>query len=361
MHSNCSEEKHEEEINNLVLTNGSPRDDEALADSGCTDHFMKAGAPVDQKIPAKNPIQIKMPNGAYEKSTHTCVLRIPGLPEKLREGHVVPGLSHSSLLSIKKLTRGGCIVIFRDEICEIFYNNKLVLTGRSVGPGGLWVVPINGQEQPLAQATEISQNPPPLAAATVYTLPYKQQKMRYMHQTFFAMPAQTLEKAIQNDQLRGFPCMNVKDIRKHLAPSPATAKGRMKKPKQGIRSTRKNQCEEVMDAEDMHPTNRSKTSEGGGEHEANFFCFAALADKEKGTVYTDATGALPVMSLNGKQYYIVMYEYDNNYIHALPVSDLRDVTVVAAVDDFFKEMEEKGHKPRLNVSDNQAANALKNS
>ena len=150
---------------------------------------MKEGAPVDNIQPADPPIQIKMPNGVLEKSTHTCELRIPGLPKKLREGHIVPGLSHSSLLSIKKLTRGGCIVIFKDDVCEIYYKKKLVLTGRSMGPGDLWIVPINGQEQPAAQSTETAQNPPQLAAATVYTLPYKQQKMRYMHQTF--LPCQS--------------------------------------------------------------------------------------------------------------------------------------------------------------------------
>ena len=128
----------------------------------------------------------------------------------------------------KEIDKRGLHCHFKDEVCEVYYKEKLVLTGRSVGPGGLWVVPINGQEDPVAQASEILQNPPPLAAVTVYTLPYKEQKMRYMQHTFFTVPAQTLEKAIQNDQLRGFPCMNVKDIRRHLAPSPATAKGRMK-------------------------------------------------------------------------------------------------------------------------------------
>ena len=106
-----------------------------------------------------------------------------------------------------------------------------------------------------------------------------------MHQTFFAMPEQTLEKAIGNGQLRGFPCMNIKDICRYLAPSPATAKGRMKKPKAGIRSTRNSKSEIVKEeeeyAEDMHPTDGSTSSEGVIEKENNMFCFAALADKEK--------------------------------------------------------------------------------
>jgi hypothetical protein len=84
-----------------------------------------------------------MPNGSVEKSTHTCYLRIPGLPKKLRKGHIVPDLSHSSLVSIKNLCKGGCEVIFKEEICEIMYKNKIALTGRTVGLGDLWILPID--------------------------------------------------------------------------------------------------------------------------------------------------------------------------------------------------------------------------
>ena len=94
-----------------------PKATEAIADTGTTDHFLRDEAPCDEKEIAKKQIEIEMPNGAIEKSTHTCYLRIPGLPKELRKGHVVPGLSHSSLVSIKKLCKGGCEVIFKEEIC----------------------------------------------------------------------------------------------------------------------------------------------------------------------------------------------------------------------------------------------------
>ena len=55
---------------------------------------------------------------------------------------------------------------------------------------------------------------------------------------------------------------------------------------------------------------------------SNVFCFATLADKSKGTLYTDATGALPVWSVNGNQYCYVAYDYDTNYVHTVPVKDL---------------------------------------
>ena len=56
----------------------------------------------------------------------------------------------------------------------------------------------------------------------------------------------------------------------------------------------------------------------------NVFCYAALADKHTGTMYTDATGALPAVSLEGNQYYFVAYAYDPNYIFTLPLQNLRD-------------------------------------
>ena len=51
-------------------------------------------------------------------------------------------------------------------------------------------------------------------------------------------------------------------------------------------------------------------------------------------MYTDATGALPVMFLDGHQYYIVAYDYDNNFIEAKEVSDLKDETIVETVQKY---------------------------
>ena len=95
------------------------------------------------------------------------------------------------------------------------------------------------------------------------------------------MPPTTLEKAISNNQLKGIPMMN--DRRRN-----------------SLKKSWKNKSGWI---EDMQPEAGSTASEGVPANN-NVFCFAALAEKEKGTVYTDTTGALPVMSLDGHQYYI---------------------------------------------------------
>ena len=77
----------------------------------------------------------------------------------------------------------------------------------------------------------------------------------------------------------------------------------------------------------MHPTDANTASEGGNT-DNNIFCYAALAEKEIGTIYTDVTGALPVLSIDGHQYHVVTYDCDNNFIEAREVSGLKDETIV---------------------------------
>ena len=57
-------------------------------------------------------------------------------------------------------------------------------------------------------------------------------------------------------------------------------------------------------------------------------------------------------------YYIVAYEYDNSFIGAKEVSDLKDETIIETVQKIFDRMEESDHRPLLNMTDNQTAQPL---
>jgi hypothetical protein len=129
----------------------------------------------------------------------------------------------------------------------------------------------------------------------------------------FCPPTQTLIKAINNGQLKGFPHMTADNVRKHLEPSPATTKGQLKMNKQGIRSTKPAQTPIPAPPQANH-----------------IFCFSAMANKTKRTLYHDLTGRLPVMSLEGNQY------IKNHFISGLCTTDsnfplqLRDQLAVQA-------------------------------
>ena len=84
-----------------------------------------------------------------------------------------------------------------------------------------------------------------------------------------------------------------------------------------------------------------------------------MADKQTGTTYTDQTGALPVLSLDGLQYFFIAYDYDTNYISAKPISNLKYESIIAAFESVFNELKNKGHKPTFNVTDNQCTKPIK--
>ena len=56
---------------------------------------------------APNPLSITLPDGKMVHSTHTCDVKIPGLPHVL-EGHIVPALNVASLIGIRILCKIGC-------------------------------------------------------------------------------------------------------------------------------------------------------------------------------------------------------------------------------------------------------------
>ena len=97
----------------------------------------------------------------------------------------------------------------------------------------------------------------------------------------------------------------------------------------------------------------------GSQGASNVFCCAALGDAVSGTFYTDMTGAFPVMSLEGKQYYFVAYYYDTSAIFAIPFTYLGDETIITAFTEVFEELVEKGYTPTFNVTDNQATTPIK--
>ena len=79
----------------------------------------------------------------------------------------------------------------------------------------------------------------------------------------------------------------------------------------------------------------------------------------EGTLYTDATCALQVRSIDVNQNCYVENDYDKNYVHTFLVEDLTDTTIIKTFDMTFEGMEQKGHKPCLNITNIQAVAPLK--
>ena len=117
-----------------------------IADAGATGHFLQPGAPAINIKRTKHPISISQPDGGKLVSTHECEINNPKLPKGARKAHIVPGLAHTSPVSVKMWIYAGCFVTYGENVI-VYYNEKVVWKGPRENLTGLWVLPLKNNIQ----------------------------------------------------------------------------------------------------------------------------------------------------------------------------------------------------------------------
>eukprot|EP00804_Cyclotella_cryptica_P001830 CCRYP_018403-RA/>CCRYP_018403-RA protein AED:0.65 eAED:0.23 QI:0/0/0/1/1/1/2/0/799 len=203
---------------------------EAIADSGATAHFLLPNVPINNKRHAEHPLNITLPDGEVIQSTHVGNLNLPGLGDAATLAHVVPGLAHSSLLSIKQLCDNGCHVIFTKKDCKVYRKAELMLEGKRHPATGLWVVPTSNHKISAKPNTAFTSH----AAHNAYQTSSRAKLVQFLHQCAFSPPPSTWIKAINNNQFSSWPGLTADAVRRYLPDSTATAIGHMKKTPAGV-------------------------------------------------------------------------------------------------------------------------------
>jgi hypothetical protein len=166
-----------------------------------------------------------------------------------------------------------------------------------------------------------------------------------------------------------------KIILKYLNPSPATAKGHMKRPRHGIKSTCPKPNESVPPLLHVVPLpvglplpdnfvplaipGPNLIGDDCNESIANVFCFGVFAERHSGIVYNNLTGNFPFVSFDGSVYFLVLYHYEANTILAAPITTLEDLSILHTYEENFEQLAQKGFKPKLKVMDNQVTKHMK--
>ncbi len=227
---------------------------QAIADTGATSIFIMEGTDVDNKRPAMVPLTINLPDGKWEQSTHVCDIRIPGLPTVFT-GHIVPSLRIASLIGIRPLCKAGCKVIFDNKKCNVVFDGVVILRGFKDPSTNLWTLPIPTKVCTAPEPTVLPRPGPcntcaphiPMDTSDTYTgvtlatfthsIQTWANPVKFAHQSLCNPKISTLLKAVHQGFLKGCPNLLETLILKYLNPSLATAKGHMKRPHHGLRST----------------------------------------------------------------------------------------------------------------------------
>ncbi len=222
---------------------------QAVADTGATSIFVMDGIDVINRRVATKPLTMNLPDGRKVKSMHVCDITIPGLPGTLT-GHIIPALKTALLIGIHPLCKVGCKVVFDDVKCDVVYKGRVILQGYKDLSTDLWTLPIKIEgmrttpshkdlPRPCPGIGHAPHPPQDISDRAAFLHPIRTQanNVKFAHQSLCNPKISTLLKATQQGFLKGGPYISVKLINKYLNPSPATAKGHMKRPCHGIQST----------------------------------------------------------------------------------------------------------------------------
>jgi hypothetical protein len=85
--------------------------------------------------------------------------------------------------------------------------------------------------------------------------------------------------------------------------------------------------------------------------------FASLHEA-KGQIFTDQPGRFLVPSSSGNEYFLLLYDYDSNYIHAEPMPNRTAKSIVNAYTKAHATLVQAGLRPQLQRLDNEASKLL---
>ena len=267
------------------------------------------------------------------KTSAELRLNLPTLPPNARTAYLLPGLAHN-LLALPQLCDNGCTVTFTKKGVTASIDGTTVLRGWRDPTSNLWRVPIND-----INIKETQQ----FAANMMYDCANLEQLTHFYHACCFAPVADTWINAINKGYFRGWPNLTAKNVRKYIGNTPATIMGHLQQKKQGLRSTKKQEDEEIIQNENNKKTN---------------LLFIALEDIE-GKLYSDQTGKFPRTSSRGMKYIMVFYVYDANAIIGYPLRNKTAAEMLITYKEVYKKLTKCGYKPSLHKLDNELSKEVR--
>ena len=282
-----------------------------------------------------------LPNGNTMISTHTANLNIPTIPMQATQVHIFPDMEGSTpLLSIGNLCDHGCIATYDKDKVIIKRNNEIILIGYRHPVTKLWMIDFSNANSPTMHSSA--------ASTIVHHDITTAQRVAFFHAAMGSPVISTLLDAMD----RGFiniPAFTQEMIKRNLPVSTATSKGHLDRTRSGIQSTRPpvSTLGEKESKDEVMPTTVIQTK-------TNIVRVKLLnSDQVTGRNYNDMTGRFPVTSITGKNYMLVMYNVDANYIHIEAMNDRSGPQYRAAYERGYEYFRDRGFPIIFEHMDNE--------
>jgi hypothetical protein len=198
-----------------------------------------------------------------------------------------------------------------------------------------------------------------VAAAAVNMTTKTKEVVQFQHAALFSPSIKTLAEALRREYIIGFPGLTKETLYQHPPNSKAMIKGHLDQNKARNKSNNKTQQEQRLhsdpntDDEELH-----NYPEPEKPYSRSHYCYSSTI-QITGQVFTDQTGRFPTQSSNGYNYIFCLYDYDSNYIDAVPIRNRSAESILEAYKLSFNKLKQAGLTPRLARLDNECSNILK--
>lgn len=115
-------------------------------------------------------------------------------------------MKNHALLSVTTLCKAGCQVNYTGEKCIVTFKGKTVMEGERSMNNGLRLVPLTDKVTKKKIALTNG------TANSAYHTSTLSETIQFLHQCLFSPTLDTLCKAIDNNQLIGFPSLTTKNV-----------------------------------------------------------------------------------------------------------------------------------------------------
>ncbi|EEC46594.1 predicted protein [Phaeodactylum tricornutum CCAP 1055/1] len=331
-------------LNSSVVPSPPSTHTSAIADTGCTGHYITINCPHTHRHPANPSLSVRVPNGSVLRSSHVATLDLPGFSPAACQAHIFPGLASHPLLSIGQLCDDGCTATFSATRLDIHRDATLLLSGARSPHTGLWHLDLTPPKSPAT------------AHALVPTTPLAD-RIAFVHASLFSPALSTWCQALDSGHLATFPDLSSRQVRKYPPRSPAMIKGHLDQQRANLRSTKLSPaCSPLsteppaiavpdLDPPDAHPIARTH------------HVFVAH-QRVTGQIYTDQPGRFLTPSSAGHNDMLVLYDFDSNAIHVELMKNKSGPEILAAYKRAHSLFTQRGLRPQLQRLDNEASTAL---
>lgn len=191
----------------------------AVADSGCTSHFLTIKSPCTHKTPTHNGLKVQLPNREIIQASYTTLLNLLSLPITACPAHLFQKLKHNALISTSQLCDNGFQALFTATHIKILHNSTTILCSTRNKIKGLWQLQLTAKPpaSPTDNTNQSSTNSynPSSDTNSLYKMSTKTDLVQDLHKCCFSPTTSAWLKAVKAGFFTTWPGLDKNIVTNH--------------------------------------------------------------------------------------------------------------------------------------------------